>query len=57
MMWFVDYIRRCFCGHEFKFEEIHYELFSENHVRLIKSGPRIARTCNKCGWHKSYWKF
>mgnify|MGYP003490117721 CR=1 FL=1 len=24
---------------------------------IIKQGMKVSRTCKKCGWHKSYWKF
>lgn len=52
MRWLIQYIRSCFCKHEWAFEE--------EYVRAPysgRSGPVVSVTCEKCAYHKSYWKF
>lgn len=51
MRWFINYIRQCFCKHEFDTEEYNaYRSF--HHANDIK----VITTCKKCTYHKSYWK-
>ena len=46
----IQYIRSMFCKHEFDYYETHK-------IVDLKYGLRVSRTCTKCGWHKSYWKY
>lgn len=52
----INYLRSLWCTHEFEYDEIHYQTFGYND-EIIKQGMKVSRTCKKCGWHKSYWKF
>ena len=51
----VNFIRQCFCKHEFEYEEVMYK--SSNDMGGSREGIKVSRTCRKCGWHKAYWKF
>ena len=51
----ISWLRSCFCKHEFEYNEEKYTTKIEGD--LIKEGLKVARTCKKCGWHKSYWKY
>lgn len=54
MRWLINYLRSVFCKHEWKHEEI----FAKINDEFGKTeGPRVSATCEKCGWHKSYWKY
>lgn len=52
----INYIRQVFCAHDFKFEEGWMQSRGE-FGKIVKSCKKISRTCQKCGWHKSYWKY
>lgn len=52
----INYIRSMFCKHQFNYEETYITLH-EYDGSLIRRGYKISRTCTKCGWHKSYWKY
>lgn len=45
------YIRQVFCKHELQFIEGHVEYAG------YKEGLKIYCYCNKCGFHKSWWKY
>lgn len=46
----IQYIRSMLCKHEFDY----YETYK---IVDFRNGVRVSRTCTKCGWHKSYWKY
>lgn len=46
----IWYLRSAFCKHEWEREE----KFANG---AYKDDYRVSTTCNKCGWHRSYWKF
>lgn len=52
MRWLVWYVRSLFCKHDWDIEEqvCDKDLYYKNRIR-------VSVTCNKCGWHRSYWKF
>lgn len=54
MKWIINYLKQCFCKHEFRFEERQSKRATWYGER---EGLRVSRTCEKCGDHKSYWKF
>lgn len=49
MRWFINYIRLCFCKHE-------WELIFDNIVESDLGGRWRQKTyrCKKCGYSKSY---
>lgn len=59
MRWLIWYIRSCFCKHAFNYDEREYKSNRYSPLgALIKcEGPMISATCDKCGYHKAYWKF
>lgn len=54
MRFIIEYLRSCFCKHDFIYAEQWYE---EKSDWGTKESIRVSRTCTKCGYHKSYWKF
>jgi RNase P subunit RPR2 len=52
----VNYFRSMFCNHKFIYEETWYRKLDYHH-EPVKQGNKVSRTCTKCGWHKSYWKY
>jgi len=54
MRWLIEYIRSLFCKHDFEYENIEASSSSDFHFR---EGVKVSRTCRKCGYHKSYWKY
>lgn len=52
MAWLVNYIRQCFCKHDFLVEEGYVSSDGWS-----KSGNRIYMRCKKCGYHQKHWKF
>lgn len=55
MTYIINYIRRMFCKHEFQYDEKHSTHYIDD--KITRQGTKVSRTCKKCGWHKSYWKF
>lgn len=53
----INYIRQCFCKHELKFEEIKWNGIDSETRQLVENNIKVSRTCTRCGWHKSYFKF
>ena len=51
----VNYIRSCFCKHQWEYEEREYEYKRYNW--RIKTGVKVSATCKICGWHICYDKF
>lgn len=54
MRWLINYLRQCFCKHEFQVSE-HY--CTEGSEFSSRKGYKVALYCPKCGYHKSFWKF
>lgn len=52
----INYFRSLWCTHDFKYEETQYTKWGYDN-EVIRAGPKVSRTCKKCGWHKSYWKY
>lgn len=52
----INYIRSLFCKHEFEYGE-HYHTDYGFDGDWERRGTKVSRTCKKCGWHKSYWKY
>jgi len=55
MRWLINYVRQCFCKHDFKSEELWHSHTSD--FGYSREGPKISLLCKKCGYHKSFWKF
>lgn len=64
----INYIRSCFCKHEWQYEQydqvkIHrpawesYCIGEAAKPEPIITGVIVSATCKKCGWHRSYSKF
>jgi len=52
--WFINYLRQCFCKHEFEKHEEWAQVkgcFGDK-----RTGDRVSLLCTKCGYHKSFWK-
>jgi len=50
----ISYIMQILCKHDFLYEE---KWCKFNRTFRSKEGTKISRTCKKCGYHKTYWKF
>lgn len=58
----TNYFRQCFCKHKFNYEESYVkenDRFDPDEHFLIKGGEgvKVSATCEKCGYHRSYWKY
>lgn len=55
MRFLINYIRQCFCKHEFKYSE---GQMYKNYYSIGYAIPvtKAHLTCHKCGYVKSYWK-
>ncbi|KKM73585.1 hypothetical protein LCGC14_1408940 [marine sediment metagenome] len=60
MRWLIQYIRQCFCKHEFK--ECKGDRFRFESTRDLETGVPIAHQrktiilyCSKCGYNKWFW--
>jgi len=51
----INYIRSCFCKHEWEKEEKVCNV--RQYGAILGQEFRVSITCKKCGWHKSYSKF
>jgi hypothetical protein len=52
MKWFINYLRECFCKHEFDRREIAtFDQFSSGNRPAYYT---IHLECKKCGFHKKY---
>lgn len=55
MRWLMNYLRQCFCRHDFKTEEhpnVQYDGWS-----WTVTGDRVSLLCSRCGYHRSFWKW
>lgn len=50
MRWLVFYFRSLFCDHVWDYSQMDMTSF-------LRDGPMVSATCDKCGWHRSYWKY
>jgi hypothetical protein len=68
MRWLINYIRSCFCKHEWEYETFDeikvdrppYGMYCVGDAAIphkIIVGQTVSATCKKCGWHRSYRKF
>jgi hypothetical protein len=61
MRWLINYIRQCFCKHEFGYTEVPYEkkYFGEffDEVITTRKNIRVSMICKKCTYHKKFDKF
>jgi RNase P subunit RPR2 len=56
LRWLIWQIGSAFCRHDFTYEEVYAQNLGSNND-VIKQGDKVSRTCKKCGWHKTYWKY
>lgn len=61
MKWLINYLRECFCKHEFIYEEGNYKKFGDGFFfprnEVVETNIVVSVTCKKCGYHKKYCKF
>lgn len=57
MRWIINYLRSCFCKHDWEKEEIIIDNYKDEWGGSKTNWPKVSATCKKCGYHKSYWKF
>ena len=51
----AEYIKKICCKHDLKLEE--YPYIQDYQLKgVCRQGYKVSVTCNKCGYHKSYWK-
>ena len=54
----INYIRKCFCKHDFVFQDKVAETVKEDFGNTVKKTfIRTSVHCKKCGHHFSYNKF
>lgn len=52
MRWLINYLRQCFCKHDFDKEEITLVNDLNEAVNI-----KVSLFCTKCGYHKSFKKY
>ena len=56
----IDYIRSCFCEHDWHVEDIEAEVeYSDKtypYDNMKRSGVKVYMRCNTCGYNKNHWK-
>ncbi len=58
MRWLINYIRQCFCKHDFDIKECSAIGFSPVYGENLKNKIiRVDMLCPKCGYHKAHSKF
>jgi hypothetical protein len=60
MRWLINYIRQCFCKHEFEYTEVPYEkkyLGEFDELLGTIKNIRVSMICKKCTYHKKFDKF
>jgi C4-type Zn-finger protein len=55
MRWLINYLRECFCKHDFHVDEKKVNQYDGNIIE--KSGIKVYLLCKKCGYHKNHWKY
>lgn len=53
----VVWFRQIFCNHEWAFEEHRCVERNAYTSAIEREGIKVSKTCKKCSYHKSYWKF
>jgi hypothetical protein len=51
LRWFINYLRECFCKHDFNVEEMNVTLFGD------LTNVKVYMRCKKCGYHKKHKKW
>lgn len=54
MRWLINYLRQCFCNHEFNRDEIRTFYYNNNSNR--PDYITVHMECKKCGYHRKYKK-
>jgi hypothetical protein len=56
MRWFINYLRQCFCQHDFNKEiiEVYYSNFGV--TSDFPEYHKVILECKKCGYHIKYKK-
>jgi hypothetical protein len=60
MKFIINYLRECFCKHDWKTEEKECTIVTKNcfdDAIFSNKITRVSVTCTKCGYHKNYTKF
>ena len=60
MRFLINYIRQCFCRHDFERSEYEYSDVERDINGLTKSkrdGIKVSLICKKCSYYSSFWKF
>ncbi len=55
MKWLINYIRDCFCKHDWHVEESFATQTSDWGGRA--QGVKVYQRCKKCGKHDNHWKY
>lgn len=55
-MFIIWWLNSLFCDHIWSYEEVIFSIRDE-FGDITRSGPKVSATCDKCGWHRSYWKY
>lgn len=50
----INWVRSCFCKHDFLISEKYSEHTGDWEKR---TGIKVSMICKNCGYHKSFWKF
>jgi hypothetical protein len=56
MRWLSMYLQQVFCKHKLVTEET-FCTKSDPSIGSTREGPKISILCDRCGYHKSFWKF
>jgi hypothetical protein len=51
----AEYLKQCFCTHDWNVEE--GESKQTDAYGGCKEGMKVYMRCHRCGYHKSHWKF
>lgn len=54
MIRLINYLRQCFCKHEFEKTDGFHTVRCG--TRVVRDGKRISLLCMKCGYHRSFWE-
>jgi len=59
MRWLINYIRSCFCKHEFVTEEANYtkDYYDDWGKKFTSKNVKVSMICNKCAYHKKFNKY
>lgn len=54
MRWIINYIRQCFCRHEWQREDV--EGVAYDGFLWKGKGTKVFMLCSKCGYAVKHWK-